>query len=359
VDTLIVFAILVVLVGSGVITTATILATTRLGGGPKSKRAIIAQYSPPPAISVLVGALVIGERKRSMAAQFVDLAVRGAIRILTRLTPGGPFRIELVDKAVATGSVESQVIRAVFGDRAAAHQIVRVTSANAPLSRRLQTAQTRAATFARDGGYITTRSVDRRVVLLAAHVVVVVVAALLDGGVTVAIGAMAVATAIACFWPRRTLTAAGVELRDHLLGLREYISLAEADRMRVLQAPGTALTKGEIYLLTEKLLGWAVLFGFGKEWARVLEIQARELGDDRPGGSGDVYIYSDFSGSFDGFATGESGAPLTDSFAPGDFGDSSSSSGGFDFGDASSSGGWGSDGGGDGGGGDGGGGGGD
>jgi uncharacterized membrane protein YgcG len=72
------------------------------------------------------------------------------------------------------------------------------------------------------------------------------------------------------------LTSLGAETRDHLAGLKLYIELAEADRMRVLQSPtgalrsSTAVTDEQVLRLNERLLPYAVLFKRDKEWMRVL-----------------------------------------------------------------------------------------
>jgi uncharacterized membrane protein YgcG len=96
----------------------------------------------------------------------------------------------------------------------------------------------------------------------------------------------------------RPLTERGREARDHLEGLRLYIRLAEADRLRVLQSPSGALrvdrpaaaslaVGGEagapgasattasldprvVLKLNERLLPYAVLFGLEREWVREL-----------------------------------------------------------------------------------------
>ncbi len=80
------------------------------------------------------------------------------------------------------------------------------------------------------------------------------------------------------FWLARVpdlLTAYGVEVRDHLLGLREYLTLAEAERFRVLQSPTGAdrvdVTDGSaVVKLNEKLLPYAIVWGVEKEWMREL-----------------------------------------------------------------------------------------
>lgn len=83
----------------------------------------------------------------------------------------------------------------------------------------------------------------------------------------------------------RVLPASGFAVRDHLAGLRDYITLAEADRLRFLQSPNGALRhridtaegRVEALVLNEKLLPYAVLFGQEREWAQLLQTEHREL----------------------------------------------------------------------------------
>ena len=71
--------------------------------------------------------------------------------------------------------------------------------------------------------------------------------------------------------------------RAHLDGIRQYLSLAEADRLRVLQSPAGARqgVDGEVarFALSERLLPYAILFGLEKEWLRVLRFGYDELED--------------------------------------------------------------------------------
>jgi uncharacterized membrane protein YgcG len=71
---------------------------------------------------------------------------------------------------------------------------------------------------------------------------------------------------------RRPLTTKGSELKEHLFGLREFIRIAEADRLQMLQsvsgADRVSTTDGAaIIKIYEKLLPYAVLFGLEKQWA--------------------------------------------------------------------------------------------
>src|SRR5690606_19703682 len=76
-----------------------------------------------------------------------------------------------------------------------------------------------------------------------------------------------------------------VVVRDHMKGLKEYITLAEADRLRYLQSPQGALREpiptddtAQVIKLNEKLLPYAMLFGLEKQWAEELGRYYQEQG---------------------------------------------------------------------------------
>jgi uncharacterized membrane protein YgcG len=320
---------------------------------PASRRAVIAQYSPPAEVTVLEAAIVLNSRQRSVSAQIVDLTVRGVLRVLEPGRGRKIYRLQLADPHTTGVRVERVLIRAIFGRNRTVGQIVRVHRRNGRLAARLGTVQFHAEKAVATAGLIVDNG-NRgwRLLLPIAQLVIVAPAMAWGAGLgllpwlALAFGLGTVALA---FGRYHVLTAPGVELRDHLLGLRAYIQLAEADRMRLLQGPETALTRGDVVVLTERLLGWAVLFGYGREWARLLEVQRQEAGLAPPS---DLPVVVGFASTFDGIAP----SGIEGDFSQDPDGDSgeNGASGGFDFGD--SGGGSGSDGAGDGGGGDGGGG---
>lgn len=78
------------------------------------------------------------------------------------------------------------------------------------------------------------------------------------------------------------LTAEGRRINDELDGLKLYMTMAETDRLKVLQAPDTAErvpalagpegeARGEIAKLHERLLPYAVLFGILPQWSEVVK----------------------------------------------------------------------------------------
>src|SRR5690606_13383930 len=85
---------------------------------------------------------------------------------------------------------------------------------------------------------------------------------------------------------KKPLTAKGAEHRDHLKGLKDYIRLAEQERINYLQSPQGALRipvdtgdTHELIKLNERLLPYAVLFGLEKKWADELGKHYEELGE--------------------------------------------------------------------------------
>ena len=70
----------------------------------------------------------------------------------------------------------------------------------------------------------------------------------------------------------KTRTEAGLDITNYLDGLKLYIKMAEADRMKFLQSvEGVDTSEEGIVKLNEKLLPYAALFGLEKSWMRELE----------------------------------------------------------------------------------------
>ena len=98
-----------------------------------------------------------------------------------------------------------------------------------------------------------------------------------------------VAIAVIGMCSRKPLTARGAETRDHLLGLKEFIAWAEADRIRMLQSPSGAERvpvdvddPRQKLALYEKLLPYAVVFGQEKEWSQQLAVLYTAVGATGP-----------------------------------------------------------------------------
>lgn len=74
------------------------------------------------------------------------------------------------------------------------------------------------------------------------------------------------------------LTRQGIEMAAYLDGLREYISLAEAERLQVLQSvQGADTSPAGVVKLYERLLPYAALFGYETSWLKALSRYYEDL----------------------------------------------------------------------------------
>lgn len=269
---------------------------------------VVAQYEPAEGMSALLAANIVGQKKKGMAAALVDLAVRRKLRILEQ--GGGSATLFGVERLSddGLGPDEQRVMSALFsltpfalpGRRS---RFTRtgltpppVTDPANPRVRWLSTGDTvlgqQVVALTKTVAQETEASGLRRkpsrgpfLVMLAAMVlagILLLIQTIGGGGgeTSIVLGVLGLNLvpwvaifAGAMLLTRRPLTTRGSELKEHLEGLREFIRVAEADRLQMLQSvsgaerisagDGTAIVK--IY---ERLLPYAVLFGLEKEWAQ-------------------------------------------------------------------------------------------
>jgi uncharacterized membrane protein YgcG len=272
---------------------AAILLRTLVWRDARGRGTIVAQFTPPDDSDLLLDAEIIDRQSAGLPALFVDFAVRGVVRVIDQ-DPGASassssrFQLELID-ASGVSSREKTVLAALFsssldrGDRVTVGSLdaatgaalygLRATTASAATSRGLRAVPAGADRQAR---------IVRRVALwtVLAFIPVWVWAIwydVLEGAVLLpAFATVAIALAVPAVSsaPKR-LTRAGAEAKEYLLGLREYLTVAEEQRLRMLQSPEGALRvspddRGAVVKLNERLLPYAVLWGVEDRWIEVL-----------------------------------------------------------------------------------------
>lgn len=326
---------------------------------------IVPEYLPLAEPDLLVSSVLLRRRRRAVAATIVSLAVRRILRIVEEPRPArrDRYALELADldgrPRLGSGPrgaspLERRLIVGLFGEPVPGGRVsldprdTRLSKAVYKVTRRL--GQAAVAQGYRRMPPARARALISAAAVLAAAVTAVSALLLLGsalGGVLplVALVLVAVGAAVPVLASKRPLTAEGAEVRDYLLGVREYLALAEADRMRVLQSPdgaprtGTGSDGGRVVELYEQLLPAAVLFSVEKDWARVLGTwyEREGSGPDWYGGSPGFSAVT-FSSGIAGFSA------TTAAAYPGSA--ASSSSGGSSGGGASGGGGGGGGGGG-------------
>ena len=297
-------------------------------GAGKGRGIIIPQYTVPKELNLLEAADIIGRSWSGIPAQIVSFAVRGKLRILDYPVSdrGAQFTLQLLDMT-GLDDEELELLTALFGGGAGLGDEVLGAIREVGILDDGQVAQ--IAALAGDGplqvgavreiGVVddavaaaisTVRSgVRARIIsrgfkakrsslagfLIAGGMFLLIFVAVgffivssmylsfsVGGFLAIFLAFVGVFVCLGFAWRPAVLTEAGAEHRDYLLGMRDYLQLAEADRFRMLQSPeGAERVRAEgldirqpaqRVKLYEKLLPFAVLWGIEKEWAKELTI---------------------------------------------------------------------------------------
>ena len=336
---------------------------------------VIPQYSATDERDLLEDGDLVGRESAAMAAQFVDLAVRGFVQVVD-LHPDGAgfgvtnrFALAFVTAEGAT-KAEKTILNILFDNQDEPGEQKSLGSLDESVGAALyeQTAKARRDTIGHGMRAQPTGNVDTWIggagwAVVAGYIAIFLWTAAneVDAGAVFGFGIASIVVLFimaAVLGKPYLLTDKGADARDHLIGLRDYLQLAEEDRLRVLQSPQGAervvtTDKRAVVKLNEKLLPYAVLWGVEREWSRQLEVEYTALAENP------TWISSDLSSlnlgrMLSDFSTNSTSAVrpiVTSSSSSGGGGSSWSSGGSSSFSSGSSGGGFSGGGGGGGGGG--------
>ncbi|MDB5178806.1 MAG: hypothetical protein JWN01_749 [Patescibacteria group bacterium] len=331
-DDIIVTIILVFLLGVlpiGLTLWITIRRWLRYGRDPRGKGVLIPEYLPPKDLSVLASSAILHEsfQPKAISAQIIDLAVRHYLKVYeikeARILKNKiTYEIELTRDPSDLRTEEQAVITMLFGGQTIPGSRVKLTDLSMKLyTQATELGRTVNQQLADSGSFRVTPEKAKHRYLWAAMILLVI--GFMNIPVTLGFFICGIIVLIVgSAMPART--AKGVEQRDYLLGLKMYMKLAEADRLKTLQSPHGELTDKidttdttQLVKLYEKLLPYAMLFGIEQDWAKEFAGLYQESPDWYS--SSGSFSAGYFVGSLNGF-----GAATTTSFSP----PSSSGSGG-------------------------------
>lgn len=303
---------------------------------------IIAQYEPPQ-VSAMVSADLVGQPGKGVTATILERAVDGELRIVE--TGRKKYAVEFMGGQLGDTDARS-VVSALFHGSPVPGARRQLKSTDTTLGRRLLALRQRVAKQVVSSGLRHRPDLGLRALLAIGAIgaatlsIMFGIFALDDrmGGawpvfLFIAAGVAAFVTVVTVAGVR-PLTEAGREVRDHLEGLRLYIRLAEADRLRVLQSPtgamrvdrpaaaavaaasdplmpsaavpdaAAALDPTVVLKLNERLLPYAVLFGLEREWSKELADLYEQRGESPGWYSGrDGFNAGAFAGSVSSFSS--------------------------------------------------------
>jgi uncharacterized membrane protein YgcG len=323
---------------------------------------VVPQYEGPEGLGVMPAAAFLGWPGRGLPAQLVNFAVQGIAQLIE--DPEQPehkrYRLAILDRGNAVQKDDDLALRKLFGDTGKSELVL--DRQNRKLGDRIASLVSQSAAAPKQRG-LTSKETSPWTKLIRWPAFACFVAGWFivfwsDGaGVSSAllvfqlIGIILGSVIVIGFGgvPTRR-TQLGAETLEHLEGLRDYLQLAEADRLRVLQSPeGAQRTRIDpndddaVIKLYEKLLPWAMVWGVEKEWQDVLGKRYAETQTE----PSNLQFSNGFSG-LSGFATSAVSSGFAQTVTTSSY---SGSGGGSSFSGGSSGGGFSGGGGGGGGGG--------
>jgi uncharacterized membrane protein YgcG len=248
----------------------------------KGLGAVVVEYLPPKEASVLLSAVVMNNATSDITAQLIDLAVRHYLKIYqtkdkTMFKPA-EYEIEIAKDIGDLRGEEVRLLTDLFGksslevgDRFA----MKALKNNYALTKKLMDGRKKLKAEARTGLGMYERA-EKEAKRFSKIGTVTIIVGILTLSPVIIIAAIVAYLFSSLLWPP---TEKGVALKDYLNGLREYISVAETDRIKMLQSPEGAEKVGasvdgqdpkQLVKLYERVLPYAVLFGIEKEWTKQL-----------------------------------------------------------------------------------------
>lgn len=254
---------------------------------------IVAQYDVPASLPPLLAASIAGASPHPVPAELVHLAVGGAIRVeASKPRP----TLHLTDPARAIDPLDQRTLKSVFGELTPGSRF-KIPKSSDKFARRMTKLRERGIAEATTRGYFerTSSAAGRAMGIfgivfasaaLAFGIIAIVVRESPLPLIAVFAGTAALVFSVLGTVSHRVHTPLGAEAREYLLGVREFIRVAEADRFEMLQSYSGAERRqvdgAEIIQIYERLLPYAMVFGLQKQWTKVLEIRYEAAEDYAP-----------------------------------------------------------------------------
>src|SRR3989344_213833 len=245
------------------------------GRDPKGTGTIITQFDAPDGLTPAEVGTIIDEKVKTkdISAEIINLAVKGYIRVIRdekeSIFSSVNYRlIKIKDISNSENEIEQKFFRRLFGSKSE----VNLKELKNKFQARLKVTKVTTDEIYEGlikKGYIAKNPDKIRKIYLLVGIFIVIIPLIFFSGVLNLIGIISIALSgviVAIFsfiMPSRTIK--GVKAWECILGLKEYLSVAEKDRINFHNAP----EKNPKHF--EKLLPFAMVLGVEKEWAKQFE----------------------------------------------------------------------------------------
>jgi len=244
----------------------------KYGRDPKGRETIITQFDAPDKLSALEVGILIDEtaHNKDITAEIVQLAIRGYIKI-NRIEEKGLFRknvdyelIKLKEYDEKLSLIDEKLLEGLFGRK----KTVLLSDLKEKFIKTVKEIREDANKDLADKKYFQKSPAKVKNIYFTVGAVMIIAGVPLGSmaGFIGVIGFIVSGIMIILFgriMPARTKE--GVLAREHILGLKNYLEVAEKDRIAFHNAPEKNPQ------LFEKLLPYAMVLGVESQWAKQFE----------------------------------------------------------------------------------------
>lgn len=272
------------LIGSGATWLFALLWRTVKWRDHPGRGIIVPQYTPPKDAYPALAAHLLDRKKTALPAQLIDFAVGDVIKIRENLErlEDKRWELELLVNPSELEPERRKLVQYIF-DKASQGRRLTLTRTDRKLGDRLAKLTTELEKRLTSRGWMAKPSskLPRITGIITGWIVVISIALWAYSFFAEVDSPLLWLAPWGCLglWlftsgaaqPPYLLTETGAATRDYLYGIRDYLQLAEADRIRMLQGPETAervdvTDRQAVVRLYERLLGYAVVFGVERQW---------------------------------------------------------------------------------------------
>lgn len=266
-----------------------LLLWRRKGADPKGRETIIVQFDSPDNISPAEVGLLMSEvvRNTDITAEIINLAINGFLKIVREEKKGilhtnvDYSLIKLKEADDKLNGFQTRLLDVLFSSN---KKVVKISDLKNKINREISAIKKKIYLLAVNKKYFVSNPQSVRIIYLIAAVVIMVLGFWVVSpffGVLGGVSVLASGVIVGVFsFLMPVKTRKGVLAKEHILGLKQYLSVVEKDRIKFHNAPER---NPEIF---EKFLPYAMVLGVEKEWSR----QFKDIYNQQPD------WYSDHSG---------------------------------------------------------------
>ncbi|OJU42176.1 MAG: hypothetical protein BGN97_10405 [Microbacterium sp. 69-10] len=247
---------------------------------------IVAQFDVPAELPPLAAAPLIPGAPNPIPAQMVHLAVQGVLRLEEEQDAKRRPSLRLIDRSRPSHPLDRAAVDSLFPGE---ETVRRIPKSSTKFAGRMEKLVQKGRAAAKQNGWLAEERSRAAMAFGWASIALLIataafltwsavkdrellglsIVALIAAGVVVAI------SSLVAFSRHTVMTHEGALRHEHLMGVKEFIRVAEADRLRMLQSYRGAERRSDgtvdVVHLYEKLLPYAMLLGEEKSWTKVLE----------------------------------------------------------------------------------------